>query len=329
MPRKENAFFRVYTSEGVLTTLEAVMNEMSKAEVVFVGETHDDPVAHQLELFMYIHLASMVSPMGSKLSLSLEMFETDVQHQLDEYTQGSIQEKDLMRDARPWGNYVKDYKPMVEFSRDAGFRVLAANAPRRYVSAVGKQGREILQSFPASGVAAHLPPLPYPLPSEAYIQHFTSEMLPAQHDGDGSGASSESANPNQSEAQGQSAPGRGEGCPYIGFKSKDPGMLDPVVLWDATMAHRISEQLGLDHSSIVYHVCGSFHCQRRLGIVEMLEKHYRPESKAIVISVYPDENFQSFDEEEYAGKGDFIILTDANVRQKMQMAAAAAAPVRE
>ena len=45
---------------------------------------------------------------------------------------------DLMQDARPWANYETDYAPLVHFAKDVGMPVIAANAPRRYVGAVGR-----------------------------------------------------------------------------------------------------------------------------------------------------------------------------------------------
>ncbi|MCA1557010.1 MAG: ChaN family lipoprotein, partial [Acidobacteria bacterium] len=42
--------FRVYDSSGKTVTLDDVITAMSRAEVVFIGETHNDAVAHLIEL---------------------------------------------------------------------------------------------------------------------------------------------------------------------------------------------------------------------------------------------------------------------------------------
>jgi uncharacterized iron-regulated protein len=44
-----------------------------------------------------------------------------------------------LQDSRPWANYVRDYRPLVEYAKAQGLDVIAANAPRRYVSMVGPQ----------------------------------------------------------------------------------------------------------------------------------------------------------------------------------------------
>ena len=70
-----------------------------------------------------------------------------------------------MQDARPWPNYDTDYKPMVELAKAEGLPVVCANAPRRYVSMAGRQGREALDGLPAFA-RQWLPPLPYGQPSQ-------------------------------------------------------------------------------------------------------------------------------------------------------------------
>jgi hypothetical protein len=77
--------------------------------------------------------------------------------------------QDFERDARAWPNYATDYRPLLELARREGLAVVAANAPRRYVSLAGRQGRLALQQLPAAA-AAWLPPLPYAQPSEAYVR---------------------------------------------------------------------------------------------------------------------------------------------------------------
>jgi len=275
-----------------------VVQAMRAADVVCVGETHDDPVAHQLEAFFAIEAAGEAYGRGvNQVVLSLEMFETDVQPVLDEYINGIIRSKDMMQDARPWGNYPKDYSPLVEMARESGLDLLAANAPRRYVAAAARGGKAALLELPESS-RQFLCPIPCPEPSSEYLAHFNEEMLPAEHDQQ---LVAHDADEEVCDT---------EGCPYISFKANDEGMIDPVVLWDATMAHRIAERMkGVDAGDgFLMHVCGSFHCQRRLGIVEML-KHYAPELRVLVVTMYPEEDIKNFDQLEHGGKGDYVILT--------------------
>ena len=95
--------------------------------MVFFGEEHNDPTGHQLEIEI---LRMLHHKNGEKQALSMEMFETDVQLVLNEYLQNLIREKNFVKEARAWNNYT-DYKPLIEYSREQGIQVIAANSPNR------------------------------------------------------------------------------------------------------------------------------------------------------------------------------------------------------
>jgi len=236
----------------------------TSVNVVLLGEVHDDGVAHHLQLRVLEHCSEQCRIQGRRLILSLEMFEIDVQRVLDEYVlKRGIREEDFLHDARAWGNYKTDYRPLVEFCRQQGVRVIAANAPRRYVSLVAREGSVGLKSRLSDGGTGSedvgLPPLPLPPASAAYRQKFV-ETLASQMPA----ASAEQS----------------DGCPYIGFKSEDvravkPEMLEAQLLWDHTMAQSVSRagEPEEDGKPLVLHVCGAFHCAHGLGIPEVLPQY--------------------------------------------------------
>ena len=55
--------FRVYDAKGNPSTFDALLQRMQAADVVFLGESHDDPVAHhfQAKLLRAFHDAAAVS----------------------------------------------------------------------------------------------------------------------------------------------------------------------------------------------------------------------------------------------------------------------------
>jgi hypothetical protein len=63
-------------------------------------------------------------------------------------------------------------------SAQAMVRVIAANAPRRYVSLAGRAGREALLQLPPASLQ-FLAPLPYAQPSQAYVDKVTGSMRQA------------------------------------------------------------------------------------------------------------------------------------------------------
>eukprot|EP00405_Crypthecodinium_cohnii_P022024 CAMPEP_0206478778 /NCGR_PEP_ID=MMETSP0324_2-20121206/36276_1 /ASSEMBLY_ACC=CAM_ASM_000836 /TAXON_ID=2866 /ORGANISM="Crypthecodinium cohnii, Strain Seligo" /LENGTH=461 /DNA_ID=CAMNT_0053955189 /DNA_START=68 /DNA_END=1453 /DNA_ORIENTATION=+ len=267
-------------SANLKEAIRAIAGEGSDAapSVVLLGEVHDDTVAHRLQLEILQQCANICQLQGRRLVLSLEMFEVDVQKVMDEYViHGSIREQDFLQDTRPWSNYVEHYRPLVETCKalvhsnhlPAGVQVVAANAPRRYVSLVSRGGTKALAKLVAAKPEDHLPPLPMPPPSPAFLQKFKEELsmqVPA---------------PAQSSANSGS-------CPYIGFsyeaiRQVRPEMLEAQSLWDHTMALSIARALERTEEEekanapppLVLHVCGAFHCAHGLGIPEALP-HYAP-----------------------------------------------------
>lgn len=112
-------------SEAILT---------GPCDVVFLGEQHDNDAGHR----QHYRLIRMLHAERPDLVISMEMFERDVQGQLDAYLAGEIEEEEFLETARPWGNYKRDYRPVIEFAKAYGLRVIAANAPAALATAVRK-----------------------------------------------------------------------------------------------------------------------------------------------------------------------------------------------
>ena len=96
-------------------------------------------------------------------TVSLEMFERDVQGLVDQYLAGSIAEPQFLQESRPWPRYATDYRPLVEMAKSEGWAVVAANVPRRVASAVAKSGEPAIEQLPAADRAlvaarARMPP---------------------------------------------------------------------------------------------------------------------------------------------------------------------------
>src|SRR5262245_18896642 len=158
--------YRIYRGDGTPATMDELLAAMKAAEITFIGEVHNEPVAHYLEQQL------LQRTWEAGLALSLEMFERDVQYVLDEYLAGLITEPNLIASGRAWKNYASDYRPLVEFAKEKRMPVIAANAPRRYVNRVGRLGAASLDQIEAEG-RRFLPPLPYAKASEASTARFT------------------------------------------------------------------------------------------------------------------------------------------------------------
>ncbi|MEA1896186.1 MAG: ChaN family lipoprotein [Bacteroidota bacterium] len=156
--KSDKPAYVLYTGEGKVVKYEKMMKELEKADLVFFGELHDDPIGHWLE---YEITKDLFESKQQDLVLAAEMFESDVQVILTEYLNGNISMKSFESEARIWPNYKTDYKPLVEFAKDNELFFVASNVPRRYASVVHKGGFEALDSL-SDEAKQFLPPLPVP-----------------------------------------------------------------------------------------------------------------------------------------------------------------------
>ena len=104
--------FSVWRGSGERSSFSEMLAAAEVQDVVVLGETHHDAVAHKLQEIVFARLAAR-----RDAALSLEMFEADVQHVLDEYMAGLTREEDMLRDGRPWANYREAYRSLVELAR--------------------------------------------------------------------------------------------------------------------------------------------------------------------------------------------------------------------
>lgn len=140
---QEKIPYQLYNQNGKRSDYGALLKAAGKADVVFFGELHDNPVVHWLQLELTKDLAAR-----KQLILGAEMFEADNQEVLDKYLAGDVSQKGLDTLARLWPNYKTDYKPLVDLAKEKHFKFIATNIPRRYASMVYKKGLESLQSLP-------------------------------------------------------------------------------------------------------------------------------------------------------------------------------------
>jgi uncharacterized iron-regulated protein len=292
--------YRVFTGSGDAASLEAVVAAMGRHQVVFIGETHDDPTAHMLQTEL-LGQALAVYGAGAttgeagagarRVALSLEFFERDVQPIVDEYLADLITEAAFLRDSRPWSRYATDYRPMVELAKAHGLDVIAANAPRRYVNRVTRLGRESLDALPPHALEV-LPPLPYGEPSAVYRDQWIRVIARVM----------------EQEGLKCGIPVAHAPAP-VGAHGNMGNQLHSQVLWDASMAWWVSRYLEANPDALVLHVAGGFHVARGTGTPEHLAA-YRPGTRAMIIMIRPVEAVDIFQPAPDGEWGDFVIQTD-------------------
>ena len=155
--------YSIYTSEGKETDYGRMMQVLYKADVVFIGETHNCPVAHWME---YEITSDIIRKSSKGLILGAEMFETDNQLLVDESTKGLISSDKFEAEAKLWDNYWTDYASLLYLAREHSLKFVATNVPRRYASFVKENGLEALQNL-SDDAKCLMAPLPIPFDKEA------------------------------------------------------------------------------------------------------------------------------------------------------------------
>jgi uncharacterized iron-regulated protein len=137
--------YMLYNNRGETVEFSEMTKELSKADMIFFGEYHTNPISHWLQIELAKGLYEIK---GDKLYFGAEMFENGNQLVLDEYLAGYYPEKKMLGEiTQLWSNYQTDYKPLVEFAKQNNLRFIATNIPRRYASMINKYGMRALDSL--------------------------------------------------------------------------------------------------------------------------------------------------------------------------------------
>lgn len=154
--KSDKPAYVLFSKDGKPEKYEKMMKDLSDADIVLFGELHNNPVVHWLELEI---TKDLYDEKKQDLILAAEMFETDNQLILSEYTDSLISTSRFEDEAKLWPNYKTDYKPLVEFARENRLTFVASNVPRRYASLVSSKGFEGLNEL-SDEAKKLLPPLP-------------------------------------------------------------------------------------------------------------------------------------------------------------------------
>jgi uncharacterized iron-regulated protein len=115
-------------AEALAGSDEQFWQAVEKANVVYVGETHDDPLDHQYEL----ELVRGLLKRKTKFAIGWEMFDTTQQSAIDAWTSHAISFKEMMSKTdfqKHWGIYSPVYGEILRIAGNADIPILALNAP--------------------------------------------------------------------------------------------------------------------------------------------------------------------------------------------------------
>jgi uncharacterized iron-regulated protein len=258
---------------GQFSDFESMIATLARADIVFVGEQHDDPNTHRLEQAILEGLARR----RGNIILSLEMFERDVQGPLDEFRLGRLPEAEFLKASRPWPRYATDYKGLVDFSITQQWPVIAANIPRPLASAISKAGLDILNGKPEGEKAWFVAEWRCPTDDE-YYRRFKDVM---------GGHTSAAELDNY----------------YASQCLKDETMAESI-----SRAWQVAAAATPETRPLVVHYNGAFHSDYGLGTASRVARRL-PDARTIVVSTIPVPSLDSIAVDAHRHKGAFLLFT--------------------
>lgn len=274
-----------HSAQREFTDFEMMLADAAIADVVFVGEQHDDPNTHSLELAV---LEGLARRRKDGIVVGLEMFDRDVQEPLDHFQSGRMDEQDFLKSSRPWPNYLKDYKPLVEFAIKQQWPVFGTNVPRTLASEVSKAGLDALNSRTGDETKWFAKDLKCPVDDD-YFDRFAEAM--GEHPERGK------SSPDRTSAQRQSLERY-----YLAQCLRDETMGESIA-----QAYELAAAGG--RRPLVVHFNGAFHSDYTLGTVQRVKRRL-PGKRVVVLSMLPVESLDGLSPDKSDRKrADYLVYT--------------------
>jgi uncharacterized iron-regulated protein len=269
---------RVYDARHKrFSDFESLAAAAARADVVFFGEHHDDSPTHRMELA----LLQAVARRRGNVVLALEMFERDVQPILDQYLAGRIGEAAFLTASRPWPNYQADYRPLIEFARAHGWKVVAGNVPRRLASAVSSQGLDAINRIADS--TRRWAAAEFRCPEDDYFRRFKSAM-------------------------GEHPMGPGQAPSADELTAMTARFYQAQCVKDETMAESVARAARDASRPLVIHYNGDFHSDFGEGTAERTRRRL-PGASIVIVTAVPVESLDAPDAKAMRKQGDWLLFT--------------------
>jgi uncharacterized iron-regulated protein len=140
---------------GKTLSFEEMIERVATRDLVFVGEVHDNPEHHLIQLQI---LQAFIDRSGS-LTIAMEFFQKPNQGAVDRYIQGELTESEFLKTvdwSEAWGHDYHFYRPLMLAAKQKGIRVLAINAPGTIVKKVAREGLSSLSADERGQVAEEI-----------------------------------------------------------------------------------------------------------------------------------------------------------------------------
>jgi len=157
-------------------SFDELLNELEESDLIFVGEVHDHPEHHLIEVQILQALTARYGP----LTVAMEFFATTQQPALDRYMEKEVTETTFLKDvdwARGWSFPYHFYRPLVFSAVEKGNRLIGINLPGSVVRKVARSGLDSLTPEERGHVAKEID-----LGNEAHHQYLIEVFKGHSHD---------------------------------------------------------------------------------------------------------------------------------------------------
>jgi uncharacterized iron-regulated protein len=223
---------QIYSAKsGTSLSFEKMLQQMSSARVVYVGESHNSLPMHQIQA----RIIRALFAQGQDLSIGLEMFTEERQAFLNQWSLGLLTEDEFIRAAEwyvAWNFNYNYYSDIFNASRDLNIPIYALNAPRTLISKIRMRGWDALTEEEKAQVPE--PDLSHDGHRQLIRAVFADMDMPHQMKG-------------------------------AGLEKVFESLYRAQSAWDEVMAHNVVQALDWNERRMVV-LAGAGHCWYNLGI---------------------------------------------------------------
>ncbi len=141
--------------KGKSISFEQLIDQLQSKELIFVGEVHDNPEHHLIQVQILQSLMARYGP----LTVAMEFFDESRQPELDRYMDDEVSETVFLRDVdweKGWSFPYHFYRPIVFLSKEKGRGLLGINASNNIVKKVARSGLDSLTPEERDQVAGEI-----------------------------------------------------------------------------------------------------------------------------------------------------------------------------